>query len=95
MALHRIPGPVAPARPDSVDVREQEYTQVRPQIPCLDEPLGCLDEDTHGEVCELLRRVCREVAVTTLHVTHSMSEARKLADRIFRIENGAVTRVAG
>lgn len=67
----------------------------RPGILCLDEPLGCLDEETHDEVCELLKRVCREVAVTTLHVTHSMSEARKLADRIFRIENGAITRVTG
>jgi ABC-type sugar transport system ATPase subunit len=64
----------------------------RPAILCLDEPLRCLDEDTHHEMCELLRRVCREVAVTTLHVTHSMNEARKLADCIFRIENGVVTR---
>ncbi len=65
----------------------------RPAILCLDEPLRCLDEETHQEMCELLRRVCREVAVTTLHVTHSMNEARKLADCIFRIENGAVARV--
>jgi molybdate/tungstate transport system ATP-binding protein len=65
----------------------------RPGILCLDEPLGCLDEDTHHEVCELLKRVCREVGVTTLHVTHSMSEARELADCIFRIENGSITRV--
>jgi molybdate/tungstate transport system ATP-binding protein len=67
----------------------------RPAILCLDEPLRCLDEDTHHETCELLRRVCREVAVTTLHVTHSMNEAKELADCIFRIENGAVIRVAG
>ena len=67
----------------------------RPAILCLDEPLRCLDEDTHHEMCELLRRVCREVAVTTLHVTHSMNEARKLADCIFRIEGGAVTRISG
>jgi ABC-type sugar transport system ATPase subunit len=65
----------------------------RPKILCLDEPLGCLDEDTHSEICELLKRVCREVAVTTLHVTHSMNEAKKLADCIFRIERGAITRV--
>lgn len=67
----------------------------RPRILCLDEPLGCLDEDTHDEVCELLKRVCREVEVTTLHVTHSMNEARKLADCIFRIDNGILARVAG
>jgi len=66
----------------------------RPSILCLDEPLGCLDEDTHQEVCELLRRVCREVGVTTLHVTHSRREAEMLADCLFRVENGAVTRVA-
>lgn len=70
-------------------------SSARPKILWLDEPLGCPDEDTHGEVCELLKRVCREVAVTTLHVTHSMSEARTLADCIFRIENGAITHVAG
>jgi ABC-type proline/glycine betaine transport system ATPase subunit len=35
------------------------------------------------------------VAVTTLHVTHSMNEARKLADCIFRIDGGAVARVSG
>jgi molybdate/tungstate transport system ATP-binding protein len=64
-----------------------------PKILCLDEPLGCLDEDTHQEVCELLKRVCRELAVTTLHVTHSMNEARKLADCLFRLERGTVTRV--
>jgi len=67
----------------------------QPKILCLDEPLGCLDEDTHHETCELLKRVCREVAVTTLHVTHSMSEAQKLADCIFRIDGGTVARVSG
>jgi len=65
----------------------------RPSILCLDEPLGCLDEDTHGEVCDLLKRVRREVAVTTLHVTHSMSEAKKLADCTFRIDGSQIRRV--
>ena len=65
----------------------------QPRILCLDEPLGCLDEDTHGEVCELLKRVRREVAVTTLHVTHSVSEAKTLADCMFRIHDGAISPV--
>ena len=67
----------------------------QPKILCLDEPLGCLDEDTHEETCALLKRVCRQVGVTTLHVTHSMNEARRLADCIFRIEGGNVNRVSG
>jgi ABC-type molybdate transport system ATPase subunit len=67
----------------------------QPRILCLDEPLGCLDEDTHDEVCDLLKRVCRDLSVTTLHVTHSMREARTLADHVYRIDDGAITRVAG
>ena len=67
----------------------------RPRILCLDEPLRCLDEETHHETCELLEWVCREVAVTTLHVTHSRSEARQLADCLFRVEDGAIARVTG
>ena len=86
-------------RPAGLSGGEQQRVAVgralsaQPKTLCLDEPLGCLDEDTHQEMCELLQRVCREVAVTTLHVTHGMAEARKLADCIFRIENGVVTRV--
>ena len=64
-----------------------------PKILCLDEPLGCLDEETQGEMCELLRRICREVRITTLHVTHSMTEARRLADALFRVEDGQVRSV--
>ncbi len=65
-----------------------------PKILCLDEPLGCLDEATQEEMCELLQRICREVRITTLHVTHSRREARTLADRLFRVEDGQVTTVA-
>lgn len=64
-----------------------------PKILCLDEPLGCLDEETQEEMCELLQRICREVKITTLHVTHSMTEARTLADCLFRVEDGQVRRV--
>ena len=63
---------------------------VRPRILCLDEPLSSLDEDTRSEMYEVLETACHQTGVTTLHVTHSMSEAVKLAERIFRIEDGSV-----
>jgi ABC-type sulfate/molybdate transport systems ATPase subunit len=44
-------------------------------------------------MAELLRDVQRRTGVTTLHVTHSLSEARKLADRLFVIEQGAIREV--
>jgi molybdate/tungstate transport system ATP-binding protein len=62
----------------------------RPSVLCLDEPLTALDDDTRQEMYDLLRTVRRETGVTTLHVTHSQTEALELADRVFRIENGTV-----
>jgi len=55
----------------------------RPSVLLLDEPLSALDETTRYEMHELLRRVKASTGVTTLHVTHSVSEAESLADRCF------------
>ncbi|MHB8971301.1 MAG: ATP-binding cassette domain-containing protein [Pirellulaceae bacterium] len=63
----------------------------RPRILCLDEPLTALDDATRNQMYELLRHIRRETGVTTLHVTHSLDEARHLADMICRIENGRVS----
>ena len=64
----------------------------RPSVLCLDEPLAALDEELHGEMCRLLERVHRETGVTILHITHSPSEARRLAGGHFRLADGKVTR---
>lgn len=61
-----------------------------PTILCLDEPLSALDEDTRDEMVDLLETVCREAGVTTLHVTHSRTEASKLAERVYRVQDGAI-----
>jgi ABC-type sugar transport system ATPase subunit len=61
-----------------------------PRILLLDEPLSALDEDTRGEMAHLLRCVQRRTGVTTLHVTHSLTEARRLADRLFVMERGSL-----
>ncbi len=62
----------------------------RPSILCLDEPLSALDEDTRQEMYALLKRVTQKTAVTTLHITHSQSEALYLGQRIYRMGNGCV-----
>jgi molybdate/tungstate transport system ATP-binding protein len=63
-----------------------------PAVLCLDEPLAALDEELHGEMCRLLERVHRETGVTVLHITHSPSEAKRLAGCHFRLADGKVTR---
>ena len=66
----------------------------QPTTLLLDEPLSALDEATHDQICKLLHTVQQHTGVTVLHITHSMSEANRLADRLFRIEEGQVATVA-
>ena len=62
----------------------------RPAILCLDEPLSALDDDTRGEMINLLKRVQQETDVTALHVTHNRGEADQLADLGLHIADGVV-----
>jgi molybdate/tungstate transport system ATP-binding protein len=61
-----------------------------PEVLCLDEPLSALDEETREEMCQLLLSVRRLSGVTILHVTHSLSEARRLADCVLNLRDGQV-----
>jgi ABC-type sugar transport system ATPase subunit len=59
-----------------------------PGILLLDEPLTALDDDTKDDMMELLLSVKKRLSVTTLHVTHSVNEALRLADRMFVLREG-------
>jgi len=61
-----------------------------PRILLLDEPLSALDEATREEMYVLLHDVQRSTQVTTLHVTHSRTEANRLADRLLVLHNGGI-----
>lgn len=61
-----------------------------PGILCLDEPLSALDHETRQEMCGLLRRIKQETGVTTLHITHNVSEAEVLADQLLHLEKGKI-----
>lgn len=62
-----------------------------PPVLLLDEPLSALDESTREEIQELLIRIKKQTGVTTLHVTHSKSEAAALADRQLVLADGAIS----
>ncbi|MBI1915890.1 MAG: ABC transporter ATP-binding protein [Planctomycetes bacterium] len=66
----------------------------RPRVLLLDEPLSALDEETREGMYDLLRTVHRETGVTVLHVTHSLTEAKKLGDCIFRLADGKIGEMA-
>jgi sulfonate transport system ATP-binding protein len=61
-----------------------------PRLLLLDEPLGALDALTRIEMQHLIERVWQEKGFTSIVVTHDVSEAVMLADRILLLENGAV-----
>ena len=61
-----------------------------PGVLLLDEPLSALDDATREEMYGLLQTVQKQTGVTTLHVTHSLREAHRLANRLLVLRNGRI-----
>ena len=61
-----------------------------PRLLALDEPLGALDALTRISMQQLLERVWRDQGFTAILVTHDVSEAVALADRVLVIEHGRI-----
>ncbi|MAE20174.1 ABC transporter ATP-binding protein [Candidatus Poribacteria bacterium] len=66
----------------------------KPEVLLLDEPLCALDDEVRHQMCNLLKYVQQDQGTTSLHVTHSTSEAIRLADYLFRIVGGKVVEFA-
>jgi ABC-type sugar transport system ATPase subunit len=62
----------------------------RPSYVLLDEPLSSLDENTRELMIDLLNGLRKSGTVTVLHVTHNSSEADRIADVRFRLEEGRI-----
>lgn len=63
----------------------------RPRLLLLDEPLGALDALTRIEMQRLIEQIWRQHRFTAVLVTHDVSEAVALADRIVLVEEGRIT----
>lgn len=62
-----------------------------PSILALDEPLGALDALTRIEMQGLLERIWRKQGFTAVLVTHDVTEAVALADRVVVIDKGRIS----
>lgn len=62
----------------------------KPRLLLLDEPFSALDRDLRAQLTTLVRELVPELGVPLVHVTHSIAEARQLADQIIRVERGRV-----
>jgi spermidine/putrescine ABC transporter ATP-binding subunit len=65
----------------------------RPKVLLLDEPLGALDKHLREEMQVELRRIQREVGITTIFVTHDQEEAMTLSDRIAIMNQGKIVQL--
>lgn len=62
----------------------------QPRLLLLDEPLGALDALTRIEMQQLIERLWQRHGFTVLLVTHDVSEAVAVADRVILIEEGRI-----
>jgi putative ABC transport system ATP-binding protein len=83
--------------PDSLSGGQQQRVAVaralinNPEILLADEPTGALDRQTGHEILELLVSVVRDRKGTLVMATHS-DDARDLAERVVRIEDGRLVK---
>ena len=59
----------------------------------MDEPLSSLDPISRPKMRTEIRRLHNELHATTLYVTHSVSDATDMADRIAVMRDGAIIQV--
>ncbi|MDH3891887.1 MAG: ATP-binding cassette domain-containing protein [candidate division Zixibacteria bacterium] len=62
----------------------------RPKLMLMDEPFGALDPITRAELSDEFRKLQRELKLTVVMVTHDMTEALTLADRIAVMKQGRI-----
>ena len=64
----------------------------RPKVLLLDEPLSALDKNLRVDMQVELKRIQREVGITTIFVTHDQEEALTLSDQIGILQDGKLIR---
>jgi len=65
-----------------------------PSVLLLDEPLSALDAQVRVQLRDEIRRLQKEVGITTLFVTHDQEEALSISDRVGVMNNGQLEQLA-
>jgi putative spermidine/putrescine transport system ATP-binding protein len=88
----RRPGQLSGGQQQRVALARALITE--PKVLLLDEPLSNLDAHLRDEMRELILTIQRNLAVTTIFVTHDQEEAVLLADRVALIFEGVLRQYA-
>ena len=65
----------------------------KPDVVLMDEPFGALDPITRAELQEEFKHIQSELNLTVIMVTHDMTEALLMADRIAVMKDGEVLQI--
>ncbi|MEH7333025.1 ABC transporter ATP-binding protein [Neobacillus drentensis] len=63
---------------------------MEPKVLLLDEPLSALDAKIRKSLQKELKRIQKELEITTIFVTHDQEEAMTMSDRIFVMDKGKI-----
>ncbi len=66
---------------------------VEPKVLLLDEPLSNLDAKLRVEMREEIKKLQRQLGITTIYVTHDQEEAMTIADRMAVMNKGRILQV--
>ncbi|MBW6528140.1 ATP-binding cassette domain-containing protein [Sphingomonas sp. RHCKR7] len=96
LALVDLPAALATRLPAELSGGQRQRVGVAralvtgPRLLLMDEPFGALDPVTREALMESVARLHRDLALTTVMVTHDMAEALLAADRVLVMERGRV-----
>lgn len=62
----------------------------RPPLLLLDEPLGALDKNLRHEMQFEIKRIQKELGITTISVTHDQEEALTMSDKVCIMNHGVI-----
>jgi len=86
--LDRRPGRLSGGEQQRVALARAIVTN--PHALLLDEPLSALDKATRSRLRLELKRIHEKLGITILHITHDLTDAFFLADRMAVMENGKI-----
>ncbi len=87
---------LANKRPDKMSGGQQQRVAItralvqNPEILLLDEPLSNLDARLRLHIREEIRRLVKEIGITTIFVTHDQEEALSISDKIVLMDHGVI-----
>ncbi len=88
---HRFPGQLSGGQQQRVALARALV--IRPQVLLMDEPLSNLDAKLRISMRQEIRKIQKELGITTVYVTHDQEEAMSISNRIAIFNSGKVQQV--